>query len=69
LLEHFSAGCQGAYETDIDTRGRGGIVAEVNRGRFVNVVWVLVGLLVTALIMMMILLPDRLSRVAEIFLR
>ncbi len=44
-------------------------MAEVNRGRFVNVVWVLVGLLVTALIMMMILLPDRLSRVAEIFLR
>jgi hypothetical protein len=44
-------------------------LAGVNRGRFVNVIWVLVGLLLTALIAMMILLPDRLSRVAEIFLR
>jgi hypothetical protein len=32
-------------------------------------IWVLVGLLVTALIASMILLPDRLSRIAEIFLR
>lgn len=41
----------------------------MNRGRFVNVIWVLVGLLVTALVVMLFLLPDRLSRVAEFFLQ
>jgi hypothetical protein len=41
----------------------------MNRERFVRTVSVLVGLLVAALIMTMLLLPDRLSRVAEIFLR
>jgi len=40
----------------------------VNRNRFVRTISVLIGLLVAALIVMMILLPDRLSRVAEIFL-
>jgi hypothetical protein len=41
----------------------------MNRSRFVRTISVLVGLLVAALIVMMLLLPDRLSRVAEIFLR
>jgi hypothetical protein len=41
----------------------------VNRRRFARTIWVLVALLVTALLVTMILLPDRLSRVAELFLR
>jgi hypothetical protein len=48
---------------------RGGSLASMNRDRFVRTASVLVGLLVAALIVMMVLLPDRLSRVAEIFLR
>ena len=46
----------------------GDSLPSVNRNRFVRTISVLIGLLVAALIVMMILLPDRLSRVAEIFL-
>jgi hypothetical protein len=53
----------------VDTGRRGGSLARVNRDRFVRTASVLVGLLVAALIAMMLLLPDSLSRVAEIFLR
>lgn len=47
----------------------GGALPRVNRDRFVRAASVLVGLLLAALLLMMILLPDRLSRVAEMFLR
>jgi hypothetical protein len=41
----------------------------LNRPRYLRVLAVLVALLVAALLVMMILLPDRLARIAEIFLR
>jgi hypothetical protein len=40
-----------------------------NRERFVRTASVLIALLLAALMLMMLLLPDALSRVAELFLR
>jgi hypothetical protein len=41
----------------------------VYRSRFVRTASILVAVLIAALVLMMILLPDRLARIAELFLR